>query len=189
MSELRPSPDDEGIPDVADDDSYAYDQGDRPSFDDSPAALPEDEPTALPPEEIGPEEEADLSERPASEDAAEFDHERYVDSQSGVGVTGDDDDAGVVVVEVTPVDPDDVTPVDVNVDVPPDDLLENDTDITLYEVDEPGDPVGRLIDPGDDGALDSSSDSIAEDTNEIEGMSAEEAAMHTVDDPDAPYSQ
>jgi hypothetical protein len=181
MSELPTSPEDEGIPDYADDDSYAYDQGDRPSFDDSPAALPGDEPTVLPPEEVGPDEEADLSELPRSEDAAEFDHERYVDSQSGIGITDDDDEPGVEGV--------DVTPVDINVDVPPEDFLENDTDITLYDVDEPGDPVGRLIDPGDDGAIDSSGDSIGSDTHEIDGLSAEEAAMHAVDDPDTPLAQ
>jgi len=180
MSELPSSPEDDGIPSHASDDSYAYDQGDRPSFDDSPAALPGYEPTVLPPEEVGPEEAADLAEQPASEDAAEFDHERYVDSQSGVGVTDDEDDLGVIV---------DVAPVDSTLDGTADDYLANDTDVTLYDVDDRGDPVGRLIDPGDDGAFDSSSESIAVDTNEIEGMSAEEAAMHIVDDPDASVAQ
>jgi hypothetical protein len=189
MSELRPSPEEEGIPDVADDDSYAYDQGDRPSFDDSPAALPEDELEELPPEEIGPEEQADISELPASEDAAEFDHERYVDSQSGVGVTEDFDEPGVVVVDVTPADEDEVTPVNQNVDVPPQDWREKDTDFTLNDVNGPGAPIGRLMDPGDDGVVDFSGDSIGSDTHEVSGLTQEEAAMHVVDDPDAPLAE
>jgi len=101
MSEIPASPEDDGIPKYADEDSYAYDVGDRPSFDDSPAALPGEEPAVLPAEEIGPEEEADLSEQPSNSDAATADHESYVESEAGIGVTGDDEG---VVVDVEPLD-------------------------------------------------------------------------------------
>lgn len=41
------TPEAEGIPDYADDDSTAYDDTARPSFRDSPPAMPADEPQAL----------------------------------------------------------------------------------------------------------------------------------------------
>jgi hypothetical protein len=50
-SSERPLPEEEGIPDYADDTSTAYDDADRPRFRDSPAALPADEPRAV--EEYG----------------------------------------------------------------------------------------------------------------------------------------
>lgn len=40
-------PEDEGIPDHADDTSTAFEEGDRPRLDDSPSALPADQPVAL----------------------------------------------------------------------------------------------------------------------------------------------
>jgi len=178
MSETPVSPEDDGIPKYADDTSYAYDVGDRPSFEDSPTALPADEPAVLPPEEIGPEEEADLSELPASQDAATADHETYVDSESGIGVS--DDDIGVVV---------EVAPVDASVDVPPPDAPAEAGDVTLYDVDEPGDPVTRLVEstsdvdgvPSDDGM-------VAFESGEVEGLTQEEAAMHIVDDQRRPLA-
>lgn len=186
MSETPVSPEDDGIPNYADDDSSAYDIGDRPSFDDSPAALPVDDPEALPPEEVGPEEEADLSEWPPNLDAATVDHEAWVDSESGIGVT---DDGEFVVEEVEPVD---VQPVDTNVDVAPPDSPGEDTDVTLYEVDEPGDPVGRLVESSSDpidGEPDPNDDVTAFDSGEREGLSPEESAMHLVEDPDTPLAQ
>ena len=165
MSESSISPEDDGIPSYADDESSAYDIGDRPSFEDSPAALPGDEPEALPPEEIGPEEEADLSEQPWNADAADFDHESYVESESGIGVTGDE--RGVLV---------DVEPADPSVSSTSLDARAEDADVTLYDVDEPGDPVGRLEETSDPG--------VGFDSHEVEGLSPEEAAMHTVDDPE-----
>jgi hypothetical protein len=169
MSETSISPEDDGIPKYADDESSAYDLGDRPSFEDSPAALPVSDPEVLPPEEIGPEEEADLSESDPSEEAAELDHESYVDAQSGVGV-GDDGD---LVFDVEPVD---VQPVNTNVDVRPPDEPAEDTDVTLYEVDDGGDPVGRLVES------ESNEPGAADDSHEIEGLSPEEAAMHITQD-------
>lgn len=173
MSETPISPEDDGIPKYADDTSSAYDVGDRPSFEDSPAALPGEEPAELAPEEIGPEEEADLTEQPPNADAATADHERYVESESGIGVT--EDDEGVVV---------DVEPVDSNLDRPGPDLpaeaaeiTDTDTAVTLYDVDEPGDPVGRLVESSSD------SDQAAFDSGEVEGLTPEESAMHITDQP------
>lgn len=168
MSETSVSPEDDGIPGYADDESTAYDLGDRPSFEDSPAALPGRDPEALPPEEIGPEEEADLSEATPNEDAAIVDHEAYIDSQSGIGVSDDGD----LLFDVEPVD---VEPVGTTLDVRPPDTPAEDTDVTLYEVDEGGDPVGRLIE-SDSGPVD------VYDSHEIEGLSAEESAMHITED-------
>jgi hypothetical protein len=185
MRETPISPEDDGIPNYADDDSSAYDLGDRPSFDDSPAALPVDDPEALPPEEIGPEEEADLSEWPPNADVASADHEAWIDSQSGIGVSDDDGD---VTVEVEPVD---VQPLGTTLDVAPPDTPAEDTDVTLYDVDEPGDPVGRLVESASDpvdGTAPRDNDVTAFDSNEFEGLSPEEAAMHFVEDPDKPLA-
>lgn len=181
MSETPVSPEDDGIPKTADDDSFAYDLGDHPSFDDSPPSMPGDDADALPPVEIGAEEEADLSELPRSNDVASVDHESWEDSESGVGDTGEGD----VTVEVQPVD---VQPVDTNVDVLPPDARPEDADVTLYDVDEPGEPVGRLVDSSSapvDPAPPTNDDVTAFDSHEIEGLSPEESAMHVVDDPDA----
>lgn len=185
MSETPVTPEDDGIPNYANDDSSAYDEADRPLFDDSPAALPGDDADALPPVDIGPEEEADLSEQPRSNDVASVDHESWVDSQSGIGVT---DEEGDVTVEVGPVD---VQPVDTNVDVPPPDMRPEDADVTIYDVNGPGGPgkpVGRLVDSSSapvDPAPQTNDDVTAFDSHEIEGLSPEESAMHVVDDPDA----
>jgi hypothetical protein len=43
----QPGPEDEGIPDHADDMSTAFDEADRPRFADSPPTLPADEPQAV----------------------------------------------------------------------------------------------------------------------------------------------
>lgn len=43
----RPTPEEQGIPDHADDDSTAYGEAERPRFRDSPASLPADEPQAV----------------------------------------------------------------------------------------------------------------------------------------------
>jgi hypothetical protein len=43
----HPGPEDEGIPDHADDMSTAFDEADRPRFADSPPTLPTDEPQAV----------------------------------------------------------------------------------------------------------------------------------------------
>jgi len=139
--------------------------------DDSPAALPGNEPQVLPAEEIGPEEEADLSEQYPSEDAAALDHESYVDSQSGLGASEDD---GTVVFDVEPVD---VEPVTTTLDVRPPEAPAEEAEVTLYDVDEPGDPVGRLVESSPE------SDAEAFDSGEVEGLTAEESAMHTTDEP------
>jgi uncharacterized protein DUF5709 len=182
MSETPFSPEDDGIPDYANDDSSAYDEGTRPLFDDSPAALPGTDLDELPPVDIGPEEEADLNELPRSNDVASADHETWVDSQSGIGVT---ESEGDVAVEVGPVD---VQPVNTNVDVPPPDVRGEDADITLDDVNQPGYPVGRLVDSTSapvDPTPTTTDDVTAFDTHETEGLSPEESAMHVVDDPDA----
>ena len=45
--ESYPTPEEEGLPDYADDDSTAYEEADRPRFRDSPANLPADEPQGM----------------------------------------------------------------------------------------------------------------------------------------------
>jgi hypothetical protein len=182
MSERPISPEDDGIPNYANDDSSAYDEADRPLFDDSPAALPGNDWDALPPVDVGPEEEADLSELPYSNDLASADHETWVDSESGIGVT---EQEGDVTVEVGPID---VQPVSTNLDVRPPDALGEDTEVTSYDVNELGYPVGRLVESSSspvDPAPQTNDDVTAFDTHETEGLSPEESAMHVVDDPDA----
>jgi hypothetical protein len=51
---------------------------------------------------------------------------------------------------------------------------------------EPG-RVGRLVDTDDGGYADNDPLSVARDTGELAGLSAEEAAMHEVPDREVPY--
>lgn len=164
-----PSPEDEGIPGYADDASTAYDRGGRPRFDDSPPSLPEDEPTGLPAEEPSDDEIADQAEL---EDV-------------GTGESFGDSDVG--------------GPLDAAVDEPAedvylDDLSATDTEealqdreMTAYDLEEPGAAVGRLEAPDSGAGVDDEATSVASDTGEVEGLTAEESAMHTVDPADIPY--
>ncbi|NUT35606.1 MAG: hypothetical protein HOV79_21340 [Hamadaea sp.] len=164
-----PSPEDEGIPGYADDTSTAYDRGDRPHFDDTAPALPEDEPLELPTEEPSDDELADEA---AMEDV-------------GTGEEFGDSDVG--------------EPLDAAVDEPAQDVyLEDlsaadteealkDRELTAYDLEEPGTAVGRLEAPDSGAGIDDEATSVATDTGEVEGMSAEEAAMHTVDPAEIPY--
>ena len=66
-----------------------------------------------------------------------------------------------------------------------------DIDVTLYDIDEPGDPVGRLVESSSDpvdGTPPRDNDVTAFDSHELEGLSPEEAAMHFVEDPDTPLA-
>jgi hypothetical protein len=171
MSETPISSEDDGIPDYADDESSAYDTGDRPSFEDSPAALPGEDPAVLPPEVVSPEEEADLSEQPPIASSTE----ESMESESEIGVTGDGD--GGVVVDAEPADTNVAT---TSLDRPAEDadVTAEDAGVTLYDVNEPGDPVGRLVEAP-------SEPEAGADSDETQGLTPEESAMHTVDDPGA----
>jgi hypothetical protein len=172
-----PSPEDEGIPEVADDTSTAYDRGDRPQFNEPTVAMPADNPWELPEEEIGPEEEADLTEL-GDEEAAEDDADYFAEEQSGLIPDDGADDP-----ELAEFDPDAVsTFADARYEEP--DLARRAGELSYYDTPVRGARIGRLTDPGDDGAEDFEAESFAEDTDEIEGLSAEESAMHLVDEED-----
>jgi len=171
-----PSPEDEGIPETADDTSSAYDRGSRPRFDEPSVALPADDPYELPEEEVGPDEEADLTEL-SDEEAAEQDADYYAEQQSGLIP-----DDGAEDPELAEFDPDAQSVfTDAGYEEP--DLARSRGEASYYDQREAGAPAGRLFDPGDDGAVDSEAEAFAEDSGEVEGLSAEESAMHIVDEP------
>ncbi|WP_117212059.1 DUF5709 domain-containing protein [Allorhizocola rhizosphaerae] len=123
-------PEAEGIPEVADDTSTAWDDPRHPRLEDSPPAMPAEEPTE---KESGP-----LKAR----------------------VTHEEPDVG----------PDSVDERGVAIDI--DEPL-------------PGRDVGRLVEPDEGAREDDEPQSIASDSGEHEGLSAEEAAMHEIVDDEA----
>lgn len=119
-----PSPEDEGLPDYADDDSTAYEDVDRPRFRDSPAILPADEPQAV---------------------------DEY-------GITAAEQRAG--------------EPLDMA-------LAREEPDWEPDEEAREEDLAGRLVEPDEGAHTDEEKDVVAAQAG-WEGLSAEEAAMHTV---------
>jgi Family of unknown function (DUF5709) len=173
----------EGIPEVASDDSTAYDDPRHPLLADSPPALPADEPLAVDEYGVTPEEgrhdeplsarlvreerdvSADGPRTPANEELAE-----EVTAEEEVAGAAEDAD----VLDAGPVaDPD--SPVS-----------EYDTADTEDAVPR---PVGRLVEPDAGATEDGEGQSIAYDSEESEGLSAEEAAMHEISEEDVPYDE
>lgn len=165
-----------GIPDVADDTSLAYDEADHPRFEDSPPSLPTREPVAVDDYGVTAEEglhEESLTDKLARErpdvspDDARTPHsstlaDEATSESAEAQVAEDGEELGGQSDEPSAGWSDDI-------DAPV-----------------PG-PVGRLYEPDQGGREDDEPDSVAYDSDELAGLSAEEAAMHEVSEEDVPY--
>ncbi len=159
-------PESEGLPDSADDESSAYDEHDRPRFDSS-ATTSGDEPMGV--DEYGVTAEESSHDAPMNrrlwreeKDISPDDPETPRDRMIAEEATTEDDWAQA------------------SLDA---DVLNDDSVTDVYEPR----PVGRLIDADYDGLNDTEAESIAFDTGEIEGQSAEESAMHEISGDEVPY--
>ena len=168
MSDPNPvipdDPEAEGIPDVADDTSTAYDQPDKPRLEDSPVSLPVDRPVAVDDYGVTPEEgrhdeplsarlmreEPDISPDDPETAAAPDLADEATSETAATWAARDADVLGAGLAE--------------NLDSPPDEQ------------------VGRLVEPDEGVREDDEAESIAYDSGEHQGLSAEEAAMHIVPD-------
>lgn len=161
-------PEDEGIPDHAADTSTAYDQADRPTFDDSPPALPADQPQAV--DEFGvtaaeQRQGEPMEQRLAREEpdvAAEQRHASPGPRLAGEVVTEQTQAQAARDAETLGVDRDD---------------------------EEAGDSeLGRLVEPDEGARTDAEKDAVAAEQGQAGGgLAAEEAAMHEVPDDEVPY--
>ncbi|HEX6683373.1 MAG TPA: DUF5709 domain-containing protein [Candidatus Limnocylindrales bacterium] len=165
-------PESEGIPDVADDTSTAYDDPKRPRFEDSPVALPADEAVAV-------------------DDYGVTAYESSHDEPLKARLTREEKD-------ISPDDPQTAADEEIADEALSDDALaqaarDADTfgseDMGEEDIDEPlGREVGRLVAPDEGGSFeDDEGQSIAYDSGEMKGRSPEEAAMHEVRGEDVPY--
>jgi hypothetical protein len=163
-------PESDGIPDVADDTSTAYDVHDRPRFEDSPVALPgDDDWVAVDDYGVTPEESR--RDEPMN---ARLVRERRDVSPDDWETAADDVLADEAVSE--------------------EELAQAARDADAWGISEPEDinrplprEVGRVVELDEGFGEDDEAESIAYDSGEIEGLSAEEAAMHEVPDEDVPY--
>jgi hypothetical protein len=154
-------PEDEGIPDHAADTSTAYDEADRPRFDDSPAALPADTPQAV--DEFG----VTGPEGRAGEPLADKLRREQPDTAPDTPVTGE-------VLGEPEADP----------GIP----SGQEYDPLPGAPDAASDGVGRLVEPDQGARTDDEPDAIADDAGEAGGgPSAEEAAMHELPADQVPY--
>lgn len=175
--EAPDQPEDEGIPDPAADTSTAYDEADRPRFDDSPPPLPGDRPQAL--EEFG------LTGPEARQ--GEPLEDRLAREEPDVGP------------EALPAPPDRVIREEA-VSEPMAAQAARDAElldggpplepgpIPAYDQPEPGGQIGRLSEPDQQSLVDTEADLVARDEGEAGGgATAEEAAMHEIDPEEVPY--
>jgi hypothetical protein len=154
-------PEAEGLPEYADDDSTAYDDVESGRIADGPdpAPLPTDHPLAVDRYGTTAEEALrgeSLDYKLAREDAAEGDTATESVDDEGDALTEDVDQVHGAAADIEPED-----------DTAPEDF------------DEPGRPIGRLVEPDEGVREDTESDAIAYDAGAAGGgPTAEEAAMH-----------
>jgi hypothetical protein len=167
-------PESEGIPDIADDDSTAYDDREHHLFDDSPPSLPTDEAVAV--DDYGVTGYEISHDEPLSARLVREERDISPDEPETAAIPGIADEA---------------TTDDMLAQAARDADAFGDEDETEYDIDEPASGsgyVGRLVAPDEGGSFeDDEADSIAYDSGEIEGQSPEEAAMHEVPGRDVPY--
>jgi Family of unknown function (DUF5709) len=157
-------PESEGIPDVADDNSTAYDDYDRPRFNDSPASLPVDGAVAV--DDYGVTAFESSRDEPLS---ARLVREQKDVSANDPETAADDEIADEAMSEEA--------------------VAQSARDADAFGFDErdldlnepPPGEVGRLIASDEGGSFeDDEAQSIAYDSREREGQAPEEAAMHEV---------
>lgn len=165
-------PESEGIPDVADDDSTAYDDPRHHLFDDSPPKLPTDEPVGV--DEYGVTGYEISHDEPL--------RARLVREERDFS----DDEPETAAV---PLIADEAISEEMLAQAARDADIFGEEDASDYDLDEPPPRmVGRLVAPDEGGSFgDQEAESIAYDSGEREGQSPEEAAMHEVPGRDVPY--
>jgi hypothetical protein len=165
-------PESEGIPDIADDDSSAYDDREHHRFDDSPPILPADEAVAV--DDYGVTGYEISHDEPLSSRLVREERDATADEAETAALNDIADEA---------------TTDDMLAQAARDADTFGDEDETAYDLDEPAEGyVGRLVAPDEGGSFgDDEAESIAYDSGEVEGQSPEEAAMHEVDGRDVPY--
>jgi Family of unknown function (DUF5709) len=173
----------EGFPDTASEDSTAYDDPRHPSLADSPPALPADEPLGVGEYGVTPEEgrhDEPLSARLVREehDVSADDPKTPADEELAEEVTAEEEVARAA----EDADVFDAGPAN----DPTSAVSEYDTADTEDAVPR---PVGRLVEQDVGTSVDTEGQSIAYDSEESEGLSAEEAAMHEVSGADVPYDE
>jgi hypothetical protein len=174
-------PEDEGIPDYADDTSTAFDEADRPRFDDSPPALPTDAPQGM--EEYGVTAAEARQGEPMNQRLLREEPDTPVEdplSAPGEGLADEATDA--VAADQARHDAD-------TLGVDPEPLTDPESVVSGYDLGEAGGAVGRLVAPDAGGYADTERTEIAVDTGEAGGLTAEEAAMHVVPGADVPYEE
>ncbi len=166
-------PESEGIPDVADDESTAYDDAGHPRFDAGPRPLPVEEPVAV-------------------DDYGVAAYEGSHDEPLKARLVREERD-------LSPDEPETVDNLLIADEAVTDDMLEqaardadnfddgdDDADLDLNEP--PLGRVGRLVAPDEGGSFeDDEGESIAYDSGEFAGQTAEEAAIHEVRGEDVPF--
>lgn len=169
-------PESEGIPDVADDESTAYDDPEHPRFDDGPRSLPVDEPVAV--DDYGVTAYETSHDEPLKARLVREEHDVSPDEPETAATPLIADEAVTDdMLEQAARDADNLR-----------DLGDEDDDED-YDLDEPRvGKVGRLVAPDEGGSFtDDEAESIAYDSGEFAGQTAEEAAMHEIPGEDVPY--
>lgn len=179
-----PSPEDEGIPDYADDTSTAFDESERPRFNDSPQQFPADRPQAL--------DEYGLT---AAEQRQGESLDRRLDREEPD--TGEEWAAGGghLTEEADPATSEEEVARDSAVlGTEPEPTADQAARRAASEYDDRSLPeygdVGRLLEPDEGARPDQEKDVLARDEGEAGGgLSAEEAALHDLPDEDVPYER
>jgi hypothetical protein len=172
-------PEDEGLPDYADDTSTAFDEADRPRFSDSPPALPADNPQGV--EEYGVTAAEARRAEPLDQRLLREEPDTPVDDPLSAPGSGLADEAtGEAAADQAGRDAD-------ALGVDPEPLTDPESATSGYDMGEAGGAVGRLVAPDLGGYADTEGTEIAVDTGEAGGLTAEEAAMHSVPEADVPY--
>jgi len=179
-----PSPEDEGIPDYADDTSTAFDEADRPRFNDSPQVFPADRPQAL--DEFGLTAEEQRRGEPLARRLAREEPDVGDEWSPGGGHLTDEADPASSEEEIAQ----DSEVLGTEPEPSPDPaarrLGAGYDDDSLPEYGE----VGRLLEPDEGAGPDEEKDVLAQDEGEAGGgLSAEEAALHELPDDEVPYER
>jgi hypothetical protein len=172
----------DGIPYYADDSTTAYDEADRPRFNDSPAALPADEPLAV----------DDFGTTPSEARQGNSLDARLAQEEPDIGVDGlrgpadpylADEATSEAAVEQAAFDADEL-------DTGEKPMTDPHARISGYDVELSGDPLGRLVEPDEGAHTDVEGEAIGYDAGQAGGgLSAEELAMHEVTGDEVPYEE
>lgn len=165
-------PESEGIPDVADDDSTAYDDPGHYRFEDGPPMLPTDE--AIGVDDYGLTAYEGSHDEPLQARLVREEHD----------FSADDPETAPIPLVVDEAVTDDMLEQAAR---DSDNFGEDDDDD--LDLDEPPERfVGRIVELDEGGSFEhDEAESVAYDSREREGFTAEEAAMHEVPEDEVPY--